>query len=216
MSDSEGVIKYRLTHRTEATDAALDIVEIDAWRALFHRLGLIGQTADRYDGLGFGNISMRLLGSQGLFLITGSQTGHLPRLSRSDFTQVLAASPAANYLESQGPCQPSSEALTHAAVYLQAPTANAVIHVHSPEIWRNTLGLGLPHTSGAIAYGTVTMASAVQGLFKAGDIGETGVFSMLGHEDGIVAIGPSLADAGLCLLKTLAAALAIECKSTAT
>lgn len=213
MTDTEGVIKYQLDHQVRALDSAIDIGEINAWRRLFYRLQLIGQSEGRYDGLGFGNISVRLPETQGFFLITGTQTGHLAILKPSNFAVIQTASPASNYLRSLGPCQPSSEALTHASVYQHAPSVNAVIHGHCPEIWRNTHTLSLAHTSSTVAYGTVAMATAVEDLFKTGEIGETGIFSMLGHEDGIIALGPSIAAASMLLLKTLADAFAVEQES---
>jgi len=40
--------------------------------------------------------------------------------------------------------KPSSEALTHAAVYAASQTVKSVVHVHSPIIWRHYQALALP------------------------------------------------------------------------
>ena len=213
MSEREGVIKYQLQHRMGTLPENLDLGELNAWRSLLFRLGLVGQQASRYQGLGFGNLSQRLESGAPRFLITGTQTGHLPQLSREDFAIVDHASPLDNHIESYGPVQPSSEALTHASVYQHDPLAQAVIHVHSPELWRQTLTLRLPHIGADIAYGSVAMAKAVEACLKSGQLQPLPLFSMLGHEDGIVAFGPSLASAANVLLTQLANALAIELKA---
>lgn len=210
MSEREGVIKYQLTHDDGILASTIDISKINAWRTVLYRLQLIGQLADKYHGLGFGNISQRLYPEQAPFLITATQTGHRPLLERTDFAVVNAASPAENRLHSTGPSRPSSEALTHASVYRLDRRAQAVIHVHSPVLWRRTLALQLPHTAADIAYGSVEMSAAVETLFNSGQLRSLPIFSMLGHEDGIVAFGATLNDAATTLLTQLAKAIAIE------
>jgi len=210
MSEQEGVIKYRLQHRMCALPETLDISELNAWRTLLFQLDLVGCDVSRYQGLGFGNLSCRLKAGDDRFLITGTQTGHLRHLSREDFAIVESASPLSNAIDSCGPARPSSEALTHASVYQAQVETGAVIHVHSPALWRQTQALDLPHISSDIAYGSVDMAQAVQALLLSGRLRDLPLFSMLGHEDGIVAFGPSLAAAACTLLSQLAKAVAIE------
>ena len=210
MSEQEGVIKYRLDHHYCSLPAEIDIHEINAWRTILFRLQLIGRLPEKYDGLGFGNLSYRLTPKQNRFLISGTQTGHLANLQSTDFTVVDTASPVENTLCSHGPCQPSSEALTHASVYQHNADAMAVIHVHCPELWRDTHTLSIPHIGSHIAYGSVEMALAVERLLKSGQLETLPLFSMLGHEDGIVVYGDSLASAAQTLLKTLARAIAVE------
>ncbi len=208
--EREGVIKYRLEHREEALADTLDLGQINAWRSLLFRLELIGQVAEKYHGLGYGNISQRLTFDKPAFLISGTQTGHLPLLTLQHFAIVEDASAKFNRLFSRGPCRPSSEALTHASIYQHQQEAQAVIHVHCPEIWRQTQALNLAHTAASIAYGSVAMTEAVEELLAVGKLAEQPIFSMLGHEDGVVAFGRSMSEAGLVLLQTLANALALE------
>jgi len=210
MTEREGIIKYSLTHRYCDLDTHIDITCVNAWRHILFTLKLIGQNPERYQGLGFGNISQRLHPGRQPFLVTGTQTGQIENLNAKHFAVIETASPRENAINSHGPCQPSSEALTHASVYLNAPDIQAVIHVHSPEIWQHTRDLNLPYTAANIAYGTVTMAEAVDSLFQSGQIKQTPLFSMLGHEDGIVAFGKTLEEAALVLLKELAKALTLE------
>lgn len=210
MSEREGVIKYRLEHDPSTLSPSIDIGPINGWRSLFFRLGVIGQKPEKYHGLGYGNISQRLIPGQNSFLISGTQTGHLACLQRQHFAIVESASAKLNTIRSRGPSQPSSEALTHASIYALAPEAKAVIHVHCPEIWHNTRTLDLPCTEADIAYGSIEMTEAVEQLFSSGQLKSLPIFSMLGHEDGIVAFGESLAAAAQTLLTALARALAVE------
>ena len=110
-----------------------------------------------------------------------------------------------NRISSVGPCKPSSEALTHAAVYRQYPDAQCIIHGHCRDIWLKTEPLRLPHTSADIAYGTPAMAIAVSARFR--DSEQLSWFTMLGHEDGIIACGPTMQHAALELIKHLAIAI---------
>lgn len=210
MKELEGVIKYRLSHTQQPIDPALSLTGINAWRTVLFRLGLIGQRADKYDNLGFGNISQRLEPGSGQFIISGTQTGHIEHLRPEHYCLVTEAEPEKNRIQSLGLRQPSSESLTHASVYAQNPAIQAVIHVHSPEIWRHTKALNLPHIPADIPYGTVETAMAVEHLFQSGGLRQTSLFTMLGHEDGVVSFGGTLQEAALELIKHLSLALAIE------
>ncbi len=95
-------------------------------------------------------------------------------------------------------------------LYQQNPAIKAVIHVHSPDIWRHTQALNIPHTQKDIPYGTPAMALAIEQLFSRQQLGHHGVISMLGHEDGVIAFAESLQHAANCLIETLAKALQIE------
>jgi len=210
MSEQEGVIKYHLNHCYAPLASAISLAEINAWRSIMYKLNLIGQDEYRYGGYGFGNISQKLPTKTLQFIISGTQTGHLEQLSRYDYCLVTDAFPQNNSINSTGESRPSSEALTHASVYAQDDAVQAVIHVHSPPIWRNTHALQLAHIPADIAYGTPAMANAVTDLFKTQQWQHTAVFTMLGHEDGIIAFGTSLTQAACSLISALASALAIE------
>jgi hypothetical protein len=212
INEQEGVIKYRLRHTQAALDAAVDITQINAWRGIMQRLGLIGRHPGKYGGLGYGNISVRLQHPPGSFIVSGTQTGHLAQLRREHYCIVLGADPPRNSLDSAGPCRPSSEALTHAVVYRQIAAANCVIHVHSPEIWRGGAALQLPSTVGNIRYGSPEMAAAVAQLLTEPQCLEKRIFTMRGHEDGVVAFGTDPQAAAQCLIACLAESLAIANK----
>lgn len=221
MPPPEGVIQFRLEHgerAIEGLDVERAFAELAAWRDILRRTGLVGQNQERYDGYAYGNLSVRLgRASAGRgrrrFLITGSQTS-----GREDFTLVDCAvverwDAAANRLSSSGRAHPSSESLSHACVYDAAPHIRAVIHAHSPSLWRNARELRLPITDPAAANGTPAMARAIERCWRDGVFAERGVLAMGGHEDGVLACGRSVEKAGLVLLEWLARALIADSAS---
>ncbi len=210
MKEQEGVVKYQLKHTQQPINQLFPFTEINAWRTIAFRLDLIGQTPERYDNIGFGNISQRIDPHSAQFIISGTQTGHIEQLDPEHYCLIVKAEPKQNRIESCGLCKPSSESLTHASVYAQDNAIQAVIHAHSPEIWQHTEALGLPHTSADIPYGTVEMAGAVEQLFQSGKLAQTSLFTMLGHEDGVVAFGRNMEEAAWELINCLSLAIGIE------
>lgn len=128
---ADGVIKFRVAGRIELPELAEPLwAELDHWRDQLWQLGLIGH--NRELNVGFGNISRRLDG--GGFVISGTQTGHKRQLDGRDYVIVEQCDFAANSVHCRGPCLPSSEALSHGALYRQ-PAFNAVVHVHKRQLW---------------------------------------------------------------------------------
>lgn len=213
MTETEGVIKYTLDHLNKQFDKNISIAEINSWRTLIYKLQLIGQVKERYEGYGFGNISQRInqYNSDTVqFIISGTQTGRIETLSRHHYCHVIRANPSQNKLRSLGETKPSSEALTHASVYQQDHAIQTVIHVHSPEIWHNTQQLKIAHTSAEIAYGTPEMADEVARLLQTDQLKAERIFSMLGHEDGVIAFADNIEIAATLLFKYYAKAIKVE------
>lgn len=207
MTEQEGVIKYRLDYRSSpACDESL-LESIQQWRLTLNQLGLIGQDDRRYGGLGYGNISIR---HKGGFIISGTQTGHLDRLTPEHYAFVESCDPKVNHIVAAGPVKPSSEALTHGAVYQLDETIQAVIHVHSPEVWSLSDRLFLPATPVDVPYGTPEMAAAVAQLWRDNRLKLSPVFTMAGHQDGVVSFGRDMTEAGMALLNTFQWARAFE------
>lgn len=97
---TEGVVKYACELVTPACAIDDDTHRLlEAWRTVLSRLGLVGQTAERYDGFGFGNLSVR---STAGFWITGTQTGHLEKLPKDHYAEVVGAELDANRLHAAG------------------------------------------------------------------------------------------------------------------
>ena len=211
MLEVEGVVKYRCDFTAAPALLFGELTELNAWRKLMVITGLIGQDPHRYGGYGYGNISRRLdaeVRSDGLhpFVITGTQTGGKADLTAEDYVTVNACYVAENRLVAEGPIKPSSEALTHGAVYALDSHILWVVHAHSPEIWRNAEALGVPMTAN-VPYGTPEMAEEVKRLYAESDLPEKRIFGMAGHEDGIVSYGHTAEEAGFTMLTYLVRAL---------
>ena len=152
--------------RTRAEIAPFDqLAELNECRRKLLELRLIGVDSN---GIGFGNLSVRD-GASSNFYITGSATGGLPELTPTDCVRVVAHDFAKNWLRYEGAAIPSSESLTHAAIYESDPTTSAVIHCHDSVLWATLLGR-VPTTSKAVAYGTPQMAYEIMRLFDVGDV----------------------------------------------
>ena len=164
--------------------------ELNACRRKLLEQRLIGVDAK---GIGFGNLSIRD-GVSRNFYITGSATGGLPELTPTDCVRVVAYDFARNWLRYEGAAIPSSESLTHAAIYKSDPSTSAVIHCHDSVLWRALLDR-VPTTSKAVAYGTPEMAYEIMRLFKMSDVLSRKIFVMAGHEGGIVTFRKNLEDA---------------------
>ena len=194
-TETEGVIKFRLDFRQTGPVDFPQLDALEACRQRFRALGLIGgEDPGRYDGLGFGNISHRLAPGSDRFIVSGTQTGHLAAMGAEAYAIVTACDPELNSLFAEGPVKPSSEAMTHAVIYRQLPSVQAVIHVHSPDIWRRADLLGLPQTAREVPYGTPEMAAEMQRII-ANEMGRGHTISMAGHEDGVITWGETLGEA---------------------
>ncbi len=203
-SVEEGVIKYALSFHEGPPPAPSLTAPLRAWHRIAFSLGLLGQDDTRYGGAAYGNLSRRIEGAR--FVVSGSQTGGRPATSAEDYATVDQWQLRPPSVAAHGPLRPSSETLTHAAIYAAAPAAQCVMHGHSPAIW-NAKHLQLPTTDPLAAYGTPEMAESVRSLIAQGQLGSEGAFVMGGHEDGVVAYGSSVEQAGQMLVALLARAL---------
>ncbi len=206
MPIDEGVIKYDASDYqiTPALNEST-IREIEQIRCQLFELKLIGHSVEH--DVGYGNISQRknlqnlraTLNPQ--FIISGSQTGHLPHLTGEHYTRVIDCDIATNKVSAMGPrthiTGASSESLTHAAIYQCNPCINAVIHIHCAAIWQGMLNDNLTHTPKDVPYGTPQMADAVKAKVA---MHKSGHLAMKGHEDGVITYGESFSQAmDICL-----------------
>jgi hypothetical protein len=167
-----------------------ELAELNACRRKLRELRLIGIDSN---GIGFGNLSVRD-GATSNFYITGSATGGLPKLSLADCVRVVDCDFKKNWLQYEGTAIPSSESLTHAAIYESDPMTSAVIHCHDSVLWATLLDR-VPTSSKAVAYGTPEMAYEIMRLFNASNVRSRQIFVMAGHEGGIVTFGRNLKEA---------------------
>ena len=112
-----------------------------------------------------------------------------------------AESPNCRWRIAQEGCAiPSSESLTHAAVYESDRKAGAVIHCHDSKLWAALLNQ-VPSSSHGVEYGTADMAREVTRLFEITDVQSRKIFVMAGHEGGIVTFGKDVGEALAVLMR---------------
>jgi ribulose-5-phosphate 4-epimerase/fuculose-1-phosphate aldolase len=214
--ETEGVVQFAFDLSSEpGVDPSPDLL---AWRELMMRLQLIGQQADRYGGYGFGNLSQRILSDdqndqndredKAEFIISASQSTHLSHENPAAWSTIDVINFERFWIEARSKQPPSSETLTHAAIYAAEPKANWVLHAHNPEIWRNAETLKLPAIAEHVPYGSMAMTRAVAMLLQT-HVSRPLVFVTLGHEDGVFALGATARDTGGLLVSYLSKALTL-------
>ena len=216
MTLREGVTRFEARHSDGPLPArrfGAAATALAGWRSIMADLGLVGQDAARYDGAGYGNVSIRVgpfPGRRGArpFLISGTQTGGRACVGLDDFALVERYVIAENRVVSRGPIRPSSESMTHGAVYDLGGHIRCVLHAHCPTIWRRRAVLKLPTTAAHIDYGTPEMAREIERLARSTALLARPLLAMGGHEDGVIAFGRNPDEAGRMLVATLAAARA--------
>jgi ribulose-5-phosphate 4-epimerase/fuculose-1-phosphate aldolase len=189
-------IKFTSEHAGAEITPFNGLAELNAFRRKLLQLRLIGVDSN---GVGFGNLSIRD-GTTNNFYITGSATGGIPELTLADCARVVAHGFERNWLRYEGAAIPSSESLTHAAVYESDANAGAVIHCHDSKLWTALLNQA-PTSSNAVEYGTSEMAYEVLRLFNLTDVKSRKILVMAGHEAGIVAFGRDLEEAFAILMR---------------
>lgn len=192
----EGVVKFDCEWiRTGALACPPQLLQV---RNMLYADGLIGTTQE---GLGFGNVSMRAAGGC-QFFITGSQTGGLAALTAQHVAKVVCFDHSRNWLRCEGPVSASSESLTHAAVYQNAPAVNGVIHIHNRLMWRKMLGV-YAGTSVLAEYGSTALAGEVGLLVQSPAVVQGHALVLAGHADGILFFAHDLEEAGRICLEML-------------
>lgn len=216
----EGVIKFELEHQQRELaprrfgELAAQLI---AWRQVMALTHLVGQKPELYEGAGYGNVSARIgppnsaLGRRA-FLISGSQTSGKPTLTLADFAVVERYDFRRNRVASYGQVPPSSESMTHGAIFDLGPHLRCVLHAHSPVLWKQAKVLRIPTTDKGVAYGTPEMAHEVQRLFRETAVLERQILAMGGHQDGLVAFGRSPQEAGQVLITELARAFEAQAR----
>jgi ribulose-5-phosphate 4-epimerase/fuculose-1-phosphate aldolase len=191
----EGYTKYECNWILADPLPQEKIEKMNRWREKLFQLDLIGQYEN---GVGFGNLSIREA-SVSAFIISGTQTGGLSKLTPQHYTTVIDYNWKRNHLTCQEPIQASSESLTHAAIYEANPAIKGIIHIHHLELWQKLMER-VPTTAENIEYGTPEMAQEIIRLCREADLLKAQILVMKGHFEGIIAFGKSLDEAGKLLL----------------
>jgi ribulose-5-phosphate 4-epimerase/fuculose-1-phosphate aldolase len=199
----DGVIKYDRSNFTYCDRISeIECRDLEYQRKKLYHENLIGECP--IHKVGFGNISVKYDLQQyhsttnPQFIITGTQTGKFSELNSTQYTRVIDFDIENLKLHSMGALEASSEALTHAAIYLSNPQIGGIVHVHSSSIWNGIITNTQFTTSKNIPYGTKEMAHAVMAFSKNH---HTGYFAMEGHEDGVVAFAPTIEEATVITLQ---------------
>jgi L-ribulose-5-phosphate 4-epimerase len=172
------------------------LAELNAYRRKLLDLHLIGLDPS---GVGFGNLSVRDCVTDN-FYITGSATGGIQELTLADCAKVVACDFKMNRVRYEGSALPSSESLTHAAIYESDAGTGAVIHCHNSKLWAVVLNEA-PTTSKAGDYGTPEIANEIMQLFTRTNLRSRKIVVMAGHEGGIVTFGKDLQEAFAVLMR---------------
>lgn len=192
----EGTIKFNCQWIKQPLSISVPD-ELLTWRDRMYELNLIGYYENI--NIGYGNISIKT--PQGI-LISGTQTGNIYPIQPQHFTLVTDYQLDRNIVECKGLIKASSESMTHIAVYRCDESINAIIHIHNMTLWQNLMNK-IPTTNKNIAYGTPDMAKEIFRLFEESNVKQEKILVMAGHEEGIIAFGDSLEEAGNTLLKII-------------
>jgi hypothetical protein len=193
----EGVIKFKYSLKFGPPLDEGSFIELEKWRVILYKMGLIGEYPT--EKVGYGNLSRKIAGPDNQFIITGTQTGKYAHLTNMQYTKVVKCNLAKMNVEAVGPIAPSSESLTHYAIYSSCPHINAIFHVHSNELWQYMIDNKMDATNEDISYGTIEMADEAQ---KCIGNKKSGIFVMKGHQDGVTSYGTSIEEAGKIILDT--------------
>ncbi|WP_010261861.1 class II aldolase/adducin family protein [Treponema primitia] len=185
----EGYVKYTAVHTQAPATNHLLWASLNHARTQLYDLGLIGMLPN---GVGFGNLSIRVEGEE--FLISGTATGANRVLTPDDYCLVRYCNIEGNSVVSFGPIRASSESMSHGAIYRACPKANSVIHIHSKTIFEGMLDDKLLSTPKTAAYGTPEIAYAISNAVERWGK-EQGQIVLAGHDDGVIAWGTSVEEA---------------------
>jgi L-ribulose-5-phosphate 4-epimerase len=187
----EGIVKFNCYWSQSGPVISDEQYEIiNHWRDILFNLDLVGAYEN---GVGFGNISIRI-GNTTQFFITGSSTGDIPELEPGHYVKVSSYNIDDNAVMCSGPLKASSESLTHAAIYTADPGTHAIIHVHSGRLW-DELKDNVPTTDPSIEYGTPGMAREMIRIFSSPEVFEKRIIVMAGDKGGLITFGNDLDEA---------------------
>jgi len=190
MVEKEGVVKYSLDFTSKEITYEKEYTVLEECRERLYALGLIGAYDD---GIGYGNISHRVENTD-TFLITATQTGELNSLSTNEYSLVENIDFKSFKTTAIGMSRPSSECITHGAIYSLDKEINVVVHIHNEKLWNFMLKNNLLSTNDT-PYGTPEMVEDVINIYKDIDVLSNNVFVMKGHFEGIVSFGKNIAEA---------------------
>jgi hypothetical protein len=121
------------------------------------------------------------------FVISASATGGKSMLGIEDYSCIKQFDMVQNSVQWTGLKPPSSESMSHAAVYHANESIKAVLHIHHVKAWEANFKL-YPTTDATTEYGTPQMALEVAKLIESLNSSQ-GIIIMGGHREGILIYG---------------------------
>ena len=192
----DGSIKFTCHHTKETLIIPSDLFEpLNYWRNELRIKCLIGAYPD---GIGYGNISVRIPQSD-QFYISGTSTGGIPELDQIHYPLVEQCDPVQNLIRCRGSLKASAESMSHAAIYSTNAEVGAVVHIHNRQLWEKYLNI-LPTTATEVEYGTPEMANEIIRIMGLAETQINKVFVMGGHEEGIISFGKTVEEAARTIL----------------
>ena len=199
ITPTEGYLKFDCHFTKEAIQIpSVLFTPLNYWRNELWQRQLIGSYPD---GIGYGNISIRVPASS-QFYISGTATGGIPELDQTHYPLVERCDAASNMLWCRGLIRASSESMSHASVYEANPDIGAVVHIHNRQLWEKCLGV-LPTSDRKVEYGTPAMAAEISKIMTLPAVLDKKVFVMGGHEEGIVSFGKTIEEAVSVILELI-------------
>jgi len=192
----EGSIKFECHLASEKIVIPSELfIPLNFWRDELWSKCLIGAYPD---GIGYGNISVRVPGSE-QFYISGTATGGIPELGQIHYPLVERCDPDRNTIWCRGLIKASAESMSHSAIYSADSEAGAVVHIHNRKLWQKYIDV-LPTTDKQVEYGTTEMAHEIRRIMGDMQTSNKRVIVMGGHEEGIIAFGKTVEEAALAIL----------------
>lgn len=195
---NDGVIKFKFNLKMSSPVNEEHFLELEKWRSIFHKMGLIGEY--KTTKVGFGNLSKRLLPGEDQFIITGAGTGVYPHLSGMQYTKVTKCVLSKLSIEAIGPIAPDSESLTHFAIYSKNSHIHFIFHIHNIQLWNYMLKHDLEQTAQDINHHGLDFQQAATDCIQGK---KTGILAIADLEGGIIAYADTAENAGKIILETL-------------
>ncbi len=186
--NNEGYIKFNAILEKKEDLKIKAIKELNKARDYFFEKKLIGMCKN---GVGFGNISCRYRKNK--FIVSGSATGGLKKLGTKHYSLVLNWNFKKNQVVYSGKTKPSSETMSHLAIYESDPEIKMVVHIHNRKLWQK-LKNKVPTTDSKASYGSPEIADSIKKVLKRKSNLKQGVLVMGGHQDGIMIFAKDWSD----------------------
>lgn len=192
----DGYIKFTCCLTTKRIVIPSELfTPLNYWREELWIKCLIGAYPD---GVGYGNISVRLPRTD-KFYISGTATGGIPELDQIHYPLVERCDATLNTVWCTGLIKASAESMSHAAIYSANPEVGAVVHIHNLQLWQKYLNI-LPTTSKDIKYGTPEMATEILKIMALPETLNKKIIVMGGHKEGLISFGSTVEEAALSIL----------------